>query len=120
MRENYRSEELLFHVAPFNSGYHTLLGWDAFSPLLPAGSNPPRPGMQPRKARSVRLFPMAMESPQLPWNAWMSSRSLFSSPNWTLDCFGFGGSPHSHPPSLMQMHAGAAPTPMATLETQTT
>ncbi|XP_044361650.1 serine/arginine repetitive matrix protein 1 [Triticum aestivum] len=47
-------------------------------------------------------------------------RSLFSSPNWTLDCFGFGGSPHSHPPSLMQMHAGAAPTPMATLETQTT
>ena len=29
--ENYRLEELLFHVAPFNSGYHTLLGRDAFS-----------------------------------------------------------------------------------------
>lgn len=28
---NYRSEELLFHVAPFNSGYHTLLGRDAFT-----------------------------------------------------------------------------------------
>ena len=26
MPENYRSEELLFHVAPFNSGYHALLG----------------------------------------------------------------------------------------------
>ena len=29
--ENYRSEELLFHVAPFNSGYHALLGRDAFT-----------------------------------------------------------------------------------------
>src|SRR5215216_5309421 len=29
--ENYRSKELLFHVAPFNSGYHALLGRDAFS-----------------------------------------------------------------------------------------
>ena len=28
--ENYRSEELLFHVAPFNNGYHALLGRDAF------------------------------------------------------------------------------------------
>ena len=25
------SEELLFHVAPLNSGYHTLLGRDAFT-----------------------------------------------------------------------------------------
>ena len=24
--ENYRSEEITFQVAPFNSGYHTLLG----------------------------------------------------------------------------------------------
>ena len=29
--ENYRSEELLFQVAPFNSGYHALLGRDAFT-----------------------------------------------------------------------------------------
>ena len=29
--ENYRSEEFLFHVVPFNSGYHALLGRDAFS-----------------------------------------------------------------------------------------
>ena len=29
--ENYRSEELLFHVAPFNNGYHALLGRDAFT-----------------------------------------------------------------------------------------
>ena len=29
--ENYRSEELLFHIAPFNSRYHALLGRDAFS-----------------------------------------------------------------------------------------
>ena len=29
--ENYRCEELVFHVAPFNSGYHTLLGRDAFT-----------------------------------------------------------------------------------------
>ena len=29
--ENYRSEELLFHVAPFNSGYYALLGRDAFT-----------------------------------------------------------------------------------------
>ena len=29
--ENYKSEELLFHVAPFNSEYHALLGRDAFS-----------------------------------------------------------------------------------------
>ena len=30
-RDNYRSEELLFHVAPFNSGYHALLGREAFT-----------------------------------------------------------------------------------------
>ena len=29
--ENYRSEEITFQVAPFNSGYHTLLGRDAFA-----------------------------------------------------------------------------------------
>ena len=29
--ENYRSEELLFHVAPFKNGYHALLGRDAFT-----------------------------------------------------------------------------------------
>src|SRR5215216_2447882 len=29
--ENYRSEELLFHVAPFNNGYHALLRRDAFT-----------------------------------------------------------------------------------------
>ena len=29
--ENYKSEELLFHVVPFNSGYHAILGRDAFS-----------------------------------------------------------------------------------------
>ena len=29
--ENYRSEELLFHVAPFNSGYLALLGRGAFT-----------------------------------------------------------------------------------------
>src|SRR3954466_11218428 len=29
--ENYRSEELTFQVAPFNSGYHALLGRDAFT-----------------------------------------------------------------------------------------
>ena len=29
--ENYRSEEITFQVAPFNSGYHTLLGRDAFT-----------------------------------------------------------------------------------------
>ena len=29
--ENYRSEELIFQVAPFNSGYHALLGRDAFT-----------------------------------------------------------------------------------------
>ena len=28
--ENYRSEEITFQVAPFSSGYHTLLGRDAF------------------------------------------------------------------------------------------
>ena len=28
--ENYRSEEITFQVAPFNSGYHALLGRDAF------------------------------------------------------------------------------------------
>ena len=31
MLENYRSAELLFHVVPFNSGYHALLGRDVFS-----------------------------------------------------------------------------------------
>ena len=31
MPENYRAEEVLFHVVPFNSGYHAILGWDAFS-----------------------------------------------------------------------------------------
>ena len=29
--ENHRSEELTFQVAPFNSGYHALLGRDAFT-----------------------------------------------------------------------------------------
>ena len=29
--ENYRSKELIFHVAPFNTGHHTLLGRDAFA-----------------------------------------------------------------------------------------
>ena len=29
--ENYRSEEITFQVAPFNSGYHTLLTRDAFT-----------------------------------------------------------------------------------------
>jgi hypothetical protein len=29
--ENYRSEEMTFQVAPFNSGYHALLGRDAFT-----------------------------------------------------------------------------------------
>ena len=28
--ENYRSEEITFQVAPFNSGYHALLGCEAF------------------------------------------------------------------------------------------
>ena len=28
--ENYRSEEITFQVAPFNSGYHALLGREAF------------------------------------------------------------------------------------------
>ena len=29
--ENYRSEEITFQVAPFISGYHALLGRDAFT-----------------------------------------------------------------------------------------
>ena len=29
--ENYRSEEITFQVAPFSSGYHALLGRDAFA-----------------------------------------------------------------------------------------
>ena len=29
--ENYRSEEITFRVAPFSSGYHALLGRDAFT-----------------------------------------------------------------------------------------
>ena len=29
--ENYRSEEITFQVAPFSSGYHALLGRDAFT-----------------------------------------------------------------------------------------
>src|SRR3954463_3961187 len=29
--DNYRSEEVTFQVAPFSSGYHTLLGWEAFT-----------------------------------------------------------------------------------------
>ena len=29
--KNYRSEEITFQVAPFNRGYHTLLGRDAFT-----------------------------------------------------------------------------------------
>ena len=32
--ENYRSEELISHVAPFNSGYHALPGRDAFARFL--------------------------------------------------------------------------------------
>lgn len=31
MPENYRSEEITFQVAPFSSGYHALLGRDAFT-----------------------------------------------------------------------------------------
>ena len=31
MPKNYRSEEITFQVAPFNSGYHALLGRDAFT-----------------------------------------------------------------------------------------
>ena len=31
MPENYRTEELFFHLAPLNSGYHALLGRDAFT-----------------------------------------------------------------------------------------
>src|SRR3954462_11429651 len=30
-RDNYRSEEVTFHVAPFNSGYHAILGREAFT-----------------------------------------------------------------------------------------
>ena len=29
--DNYRSEEVTFHVAPFSSGYHALLGREAFT-----------------------------------------------------------------------------------------
>jgi hypothetical protein len=29
--DNYRSEEIAFHIIPFKSGYHALLGRDAFS-----------------------------------------------------------------------------------------
>ena len=29
--DNYRSEEITFQVAPFSSGYHTLLGREAFT-----------------------------------------------------------------------------------------
>ena len=29
--ENYQSEEITFQVGPFNSGYHALLGRDAFA-----------------------------------------------------------------------------------------
>jgi hypothetical protein len=29
--DNYRSEPLLFHIVPFRSGYHALLGHEAFS-----------------------------------------------------------------------------------------
>ena len=29
--ENYRFEEIIFQVAPFNNGYHALLGRDAFT-----------------------------------------------------------------------------------------
>ena len=31
MPENYRSKEITFQVAPFNSGYHALLGRHAFT-----------------------------------------------------------------------------------------
>ena len=33
--ENYRSEEITFQVAPFNSGYHALLGREAFTIFPP-------------------------------------------------------------------------------------
>ena len=38
--ENYRSEEITFQVAHFSSGYHTLLGRDAFTSLqaIPMGT----------------------------------------------------------------------------------
>src|SRR3954466_15326100 len=29
--DNYRSEEVMLHVAPFSRGYHALLGWEAFT-----------------------------------------------------------------------------------------
>ena len=29
--DNYRSEEVTFQVAPFSSGYHAILGWEAFT-----------------------------------------------------------------------------------------
>ena len=29
--DNYRVEELIFNIVPFQSGYHTLLGRDAFA-----------------------------------------------------------------------------------------
>ena len=28
---NFRSEELIFNIVPFRSGYHALLGWTAFA-----------------------------------------------------------------------------------------
>ena len=31
MPDNYRSEEITFQVAPFSSGYHALLGREAFT-----------------------------------------------------------------------------------------
>ena len=35
MPENYRSEEITFQVAPFNSRYHALLGREAFTIFKP-------------------------------------------------------------------------------------
>ena len=29
--DNFRSEELIFDIVPFRSGYHALLGWTAFA-----------------------------------------------------------------------------------------
>ena len=36
--ENYRSQEITFQVAPFNSGYHALLGRETFKLYLITGT----------------------------------------------------------------------------------
>jgi hypothetical protein len=34
--DNFRSEDLIFDIVSFRSGYHTLLGWTAFARFNPA------------------------------------------------------------------------------------